>query len=449
MPRGPQSAQSFLSSPLLLPVTTKHSHCSTFRRTSLAHKRRFRYRQFADNSTAITSTSAAVDGTPLPYSLTTVDQDSSSPFPSADMPPATTSTTVVSDTTLSGPQSQARNRVTGITAALIAVCVLVGLATCTLMGRLAYRRRSSLLGRFRRHRQAEDNLGFVFIEYDNSAWGPPAKQKRKDMPSFEHSPEGGAVHAELVSPGSLTPNATPNVPPPIVIEVLPVTSRLLTPPPPARELGSITDTGGRGFKNAIPADDFDSCFKICGNDTHSRMEILNALGLAMDFDDEVKQRTLASHPSDTDSTPSDSLASDLVACRLSESSDSEDSELQSVDIHSMDFKRDIAVPFGPLADPDCVEDKKSPLDIYDLPRVVVSSSSSVATEVSLCSNRASGVSVTTIDFGDFPRPPFIGDKLVSTSTSLISEIEVSLGQVIGGSLGMAGRRASSASQVTV
>lgn len=326
------------------------------------------------------------------------------------------------------------------------------------MGRLAYRRRSSLLRRFRRHRQAEDNLGFVFIEYDNSAWGPPAKHKRKDMPSFERSPEGEAVHAELVSPGSLTPNATPNVPSPIVVEVLPVTSRLLTPPPPNRELDVITGTGGRDYKNAIPADDFDSCFKICGSETHSRMEILNALGLTMDCDDVVKQRTLASrqlaatlvsHPGDTDSTPSDSLASDLVECRLSESSGSEDSELQSVDINSMDFKHDIAVPFGPLADPDCVEDKKAPLDIYDLPRVVISSSSSVATEVSLCSNRASGVSVTTIDFGDFPRPPLIGDKLVSTSTSLISEIEVSLGQVIGGSLGMAGRRASSASQVTV
>ena len=51
--------------------------------------------------------------------------------------------------------------------------------------------------------------------------------------------------------------------------------------------------------------------------------------------------------------------------------------------------------------------------------------------------------------GDFPRPPFIGDQLVSTSTPLISEIEVSLGKVIGGSLGIAGRRASLASQVTV
>jgi hypothetical protein len=354
-------------------------------------------------------------------------------------------------------QSQARNRVTGITAALIAVCVLVGLAACAMMGRLAYRRRSSLLRSFRRHRQAEDNLGFVFIEYDNSAWGPPAKNMRKDMPSFERSPEAGEVHAELVSPGVLTPNATPNVHP-LVIEALPVTSRLLTPPPPTKELDPIIDTDGRDYSNAIPAEDFDTCFKICHSATPSKMEILNALGLAMDSDDNVMKSTLASqlaaalasHPDevggaveDTESTPSDSLASDLVACS---SSSEDDSELQSVDIHSMDFKHDITVP---LEDTDCVEDKKSALDGYNLPRVVVSSSSSVASSVSLCSNRASGVSVTTIDFGDFPRPPFIGDKLTSTSTSLISEIEVSLGQVISGGLGMAGRRGSSASQVTV
>ena len=452
IPRDPQYAQSLLSSPLL-PVT-RHSHCSNIRRISLAHKRRFRYRQFSVNSTAIVSASV-VDGTPLPYSPV-VDHDSS-PFPSADIP---ATTTIVSDTTLSESglqQSQARNRVTGITAALVAVCVLVGLTACAMMGRLAYRRRSSLLRRFRRHRQAEDNLGFVFIEYDNSAWGPPAKQMRKDMPSSERSPEAGEVHIELVSPGALTPNATPNVHP-LVIEALPVTSRLLTPPPPTRELDPIIDTDGRDCSNAIPAEDFDACFKICHSATHSKMDILNALGLAMDSDDNVKKSTLApsqlaatlaSHPGEvdggaegTESTPSDSLASDLVAC----SSSSEDSELQSVDIHSMDFKHDITMS---LADADCVEDKKSPLDVYDLPRVVVSSSSLDASEVSSCSNRASGVSVGTIDFGDFPRPPFIGDKLVRTSTSLISEIEVSLGRVISGGLGMVGRRGSSASQVTV
>src|SRR5258707_1812942 len=166
IPRGPRSAQSILSPPLF-PVM-RHPHCSTFRRISLAHKRRFRYRQFLDNSTAIVSASA-VDGTPLPSSPM-VDQHSV--LPSADMP---ATPTVVPDSTLSEsvlPQSQAaRTRATGVTAALIAICVIVGLAACTLMGRLAYRRRSSLVRRFRRHRQAEDNLGFVFIEYDNSAWG--------------------------------------------------------------------------------------------------------------------------------------------------------------------------------------------------------------------------------------------------------------------------------------
>jgi hypothetical protein len=179
----PSPAQSILSPPLL-PVT-RHPHCSTFHRIPLAHKRRFRYCQFSDNSTAIVAASA-VDGTPL-LSSPMVDQHSVV-LPSTDMP---ATTTIVSDSTLSEsalPQPHAaRNRVTSITAALIAVSVLAGLAACTIMARFAYRRRSSLLRSFRRHRQAEDNLGFVFIEYDNSAWGPLAKHMRKDMssPSFE------------------------------------------------------------------------------------------------------------------------------------------------------------------------------------------------------------------------------------------------------------------------
>ncbi|KAF8472927.1 hypothetical protein DFH94DRAFT_695853 [Russula ochroleuca] len=415
--RDPQSAQSHLSSPLL-PVT-RHSHCTTFRRNTLAHKRRFRHRQFSDNSTAIPSASSAVDGggtPPLPYSPA-VDQYSSL-FPSADMP--TTTTTVVSDSTLSEPalsQSQARNRATGITAALIAVCVLVGLAACAVMGRLAYRRRLSLLRRFRRHRQAEDNLGFVFIEYDNSAWGPPAKHMRKDM----RSPEGEEQ-----------------------VEVLPVTSHLQTPLSRAWELDAIVASDGRDTSNT---EDFDPCFRICHSATQSRTEVLNALGLA----NNVKQRTLtspqlaaalASHPSEVDGVVGDteSIRSDSATCRHSteSSSSEEDNELQSLETHSMNF---ITVSLGSLADADCVEDKKFPLDIYDLPRVVISSTSSVASEDSSSrSKRASGVSVTTIDLGEFPRPPFITDKLDSTSTSLISEIEVSLGPVISGSLGMAAER---------
>ena len=262
IPRGPRSAQSILSPPLF-PVM-RHPHCSTFRRISLAHKRRFRYRQFLDNSTAIVSASA-VDGTPLPSSPM-VDQHSV--LPSADMP---ATPTVVPDSTLSEsvlPQSQAaRTRATGVTAALIAICVIVGLAACTLMGRLAYRRRSSLVRRFRRHRQAEDNLGFVFIEYDNSAWGPPAKHMRKDMPSpsFEtglRSPEGD------VSPGPSTPTA-----PPLVVEALPVvTSRTQSTLPP-----NMTDCH------------FDPGFMICCDATNSRMGISNALGLAVEVGDNVEQ----------------------------------------------------------------------------------------------------------------------------------------------------------------
>ena len=440
--RDPQSLQSHLSSPLL-PVT-RHLHCTTFRRNSLAHKRRFRHRQFSDNSTAL-----AVDGgTPLPYSPA-VDQQYSSLFPSADTP----ATTALSDSTLSEPQPQTRDRATGITAALIAVCVLVGLAACAVMGRLAYRKRSSLLRRFRRHRQAEDNLGFVFIEYDNSAWGPPAKH-RKDMPSFEtgvQSPEGEEAHAELVTPGPLTPSSIQNVHP-LTVEVVPVTSRLQTPLPPTWELDAVVVSDGRD-----PTEDFDSCFRICHSATNSRTEVLNALGLA----NNVKQRTLtspqfaaapASHPSEVDSVVGDtkSIRSDSATCRHStESSGSEeDNELQSVETHSMNF---ITVSLGSLADADCVEDKKFPLDIYDLPRVVISSTSSVASEDSSSRpNRASGVSVTTIDLGEFPRPPFIADKLDTTSTSLISEIEGSLGPVISGGLGMAAERGvSSAPQLTV
>ena len=447
IPRGPRSAQSILSPPLL-PVT-RHPHCSTFHRLSLAHKRRFRYRQLSDNSTAMVSASA-VDGTPLPSSPM-VDQHSVM-LPSTDMP---ATTTVVSDSPLSEstlPQPHAaRNRATSITAALITVCVLVGLAACTVMARFAYRRRSSLLRSFLRHRRAEDNLGFVFIEYDNSAWGPPAKHMRKDMPSPSvesgvQSPGGQEAHSELVSPGPPTSTV-----PPLVVEAFPLASRSQTSVPCTRAQS-----------------DFDPCSKICRTATHSKTQILNALGLAMEGGDNVKQSTLASpqlaaalalHPGEVDGvvenkgfTPADSLDSDSVGCRLSsESSGSEeDNELHRVET----LKRDITVSLGPWTDIDCVEEKKLPQDVYDLPRVVISSSSSVASEaLSSCSNRASGMSLTTIDLGDFLRPPFIEDKLTSsTSTSLISEIEVSLGPIISrglGLLGLAGRRASSAPQLTV
>ena len=439
IPRGPRSAQ-FILSPPLLPVM-RHPHCSTYPRISLAHKRRLRYRQFPDNTIAIVS--PPVDGSPLP-SLPIVDQHSVG-LPSTDVP---TTTTVVSDSTLSEsalPQPHAtRNRVTSITAVLIAVCVIVGLAACTIMARLAYRRRSSLLRRFRRHRQAEDNLGFVFIEYDNSAWGPPAKHMRKDMPSPSsesgvRSPAGEEVHIELVPPGPSTPTV-----PPLVVEALPVTNRHQTSLPCTRAQS-----------------DSDTCSKTCRSPTHRKTEILNALGLAMESGESVEQSSLASpqlaaalalHLGEVDgvventgSTPADSLASDSVGCRLStESSGSEEDD---------ELKRDITLSLGPWTDIDFVEDTKLPQDVYDLPRVVISSSSSASEALSSCSNRASGVSLTTIDLGEFPRPPFIEDKLTnSTSTSLISEIEVSLGPIISrglGLLGLAGRRASSAPQLTV
>jgi hypothetical protein len=160
---------------------------------------------------------------------------------------------------------------------------------------------------------------------------------------------------------------------------------------------------------------------------------------------------------ETEFTITDSPASDSAACGLSTKSSvsGEDYNFEGVAAYNMDFKRGIVVSLETSPEADCDEDKKfpSPLDIYSLPRVVISASSSVASVASEVhssrSNRASGMSETTIDLGDFPRPPFISDALISTSTSLISEIEISLGPVIGDNLGMIGRRACSAPQLTV
>jgi hypothetical protein len=150
-------------------------------------------------------------------------------------------------------------------------------------------------------------------------------------------------------------------------------------------------------------------------------------------------------------TIADSLSSDMAACGVStESSGSEeDYELQRVATRSMDFKRGIVVSLQDLPGADCEEDEKPPLDVYNLPRLVISASPSVVSEVlSSRSNRVSGMSEATVDLGEFPRPPYIGDTLADTSTSLISEIEVSLGPVISGGLEMKWRRASSAPQLT-
>ncbi|KAI0256105.1 hypothetical protein BJV78DRAFT_1169271 [Lactifluus subvellereus] len=455
IPRGSQPAHF---------LTSRQSRHYSFRRASLAHKRRFRSRQFLGDSTV-------VDPSP-PYAPSL-----NLHLPMLSSIEVSASAILAPDSYWSAlPQSEAAIRhTTAITAALIAVCILVGLATCAVIGRFAYRRRFLLTKWLRRSRQAEDDLGFVFVEYDESTWVTPAKDAWRVMPSSEsdaREPEGGEAHARVVASGPLTTKVEENT--------MPVPSTSLEASRDAGrgassltltrardgsrcELSTIVESSGRGLGDAAPTQDFRP-----PTVTHEETEISNALDLVMRRDDDVELSTLASpelaavlalragaktvdvlapptiaeweisNASKADDrieeTESYSLASDSAACVLStESSGSEeDFELNRVETRSMDF-----------------EHKKSPLDLYALPRVVISASPSVLSEVfSSRSNRASGVSEATIDLGDFPRPPVIGETLDSISTSLISEIEISLGPIIRGSLGMAGRRASSAPQLT-
>lgn len=365
----------------------------------------------------------------------------------------------------------ARSRDT--TAALIAVCVVVGLTACTVMARLLYHGRFSLSRCVRRHRRTEDDLGFVFIQYDDSTWGTPAKELPREMPSFEdctRETEGGSAQAKLVTSGPwMEVNPIPVIRP-LVVETVNWSQSDLHPKTTksgsCRVLTPIIKTDGQSTSDAIPTEDVAPCSKHLYRSSHEKPEVPNALGLAVGCND-VEYDTLASPQlaaafarraskeddaiEETDFTITDSPASNSAACGLSikSSGSEEDYELQREGIHGVDFKRGIVVSLGTLPDADCDEDKKSPLDLYSLPRVVISASSSVASEVASESlNRASGMSETTIDLGDFPRPPFISDTMTNTSTSLIAEIEVSLGPVIGGSLGMVGRRASSAPQLT-
>ncbi|KAI0298612.1 hypothetical protein BC826DRAFT_998377 [Russula brevipes] len=366
------------------------------------------------------------------------------------------------------PQLQAaRNRATVITAVLITVCVLVGLTACTVIGRLVYRRRLSLLRCFRGRRQAEDKLGFVFIEYDDSTWGIPAKEGEvwKEIPLFDTgtgATEGGEVRARVVSSGPLIPRLETNrisTVHPRAVEASPGSGRSRPPLPLGAAESSLcragNDTDGRDPSDAGLAEATDPCFKICPGVEHGnagyriRMvgptlaspQLAAALALRAGKVDDLIEAT--------GFTIADSLSSDMAACGVStESSSEEDYELQRVATRSMDFKRGIVVSLQDLPRANCEEDKKPSLDVYNLPRLVISASPSVVSEVfSSRSNRVSGMSEATVDLGEFPRPPYIGNTLAGTSTSLISEIEVSLGPVISGGLGMKWRRASSAPQL--
>ena len=469
-----QSARSLLSTPL---PAKRHSHHSIFRHISFAHKRRFQHPRYPENSPPI----VPADNPPLPYKPTT--DLPPSVFPLADR---LATSTMASDLALSESAllqlQAARNRATATTAALIAVCVVLGLTACTVMGRLAYRGRFSLFRCLRRHRQAEDDLGFVFIQYDDSTWVTPAKEVPKEMPSFETGPretEGGEGRQRLVPPGPFIPKVEVNpmpIIPPLVVETSPDTSRSRSPPHPqgaesglCGELTATVKADGQDPDEAALTNsgDLDSCSQLRRRTTLEKLKMSNALGLVVECDDNVDFSTLASPQlaaafarrasevddaiGETEFTIIDSPASDAAACGLStkSSGSEEDYELHRVETHNVNFKRGVVVSLETSPDVDCDEDKKSPLDLYNLPRVVISASSSVASEVfSSRSNRVSGMSEATIDLGDFPRPPFINDVLTSTTTSLISEIEDSLGSVIGGNLGMTGRRASSAPQLT-
>jgi hypothetical protein len=471
------------------PPVWRPSRRYSLRRVSLVHKRRFRSRQFVSDSPIVESTYPLNVPSP-PY---TASLDLRFPvLSSANMPPTATSASDSHRTALQQSKAAIRHT-TAITAALIVVCVLMGLAACAVISSFAYRRRLLLPKWLRWNRRGEDDLGFVLVEYDDSTWGTTAKDSWKVMPSFEAGGRvsaSGETHARAVDPSSLTEKVERNTTssihslfPEVLHDASHCDSGLthtMTRGGSERDSGTIAETDEQDLGDASTTQDFS-----LPTATHGNVEMSNALALAMGGDENLKLSTLASpepaavlalragtepvevlapptmaqrelsNTSGTDdaieqtaSSTVDSLASNLTTCVLStESSGSEeDYELHRVETRSMDFERGIVVSLGAFSDIGNTEDKKSPLSLYVLPRVVISESTSVASEVVSSDrdpNHATGMSETTIDLGDFPNPPIIGDTLKITSTSLISEIEISLGPIIRESLGMAGRRGCS------
>ncbi|KAH9978771.1 hypothetical protein BGW80DRAFT_1280844 [Lactifluus volemus] len=473
IPHTTSQSIHLMSSP---PLVWRSSHRYSLRRASLVHKRRFRSRQSVSDSPAVESTYPLNVPSP-PYTATL---DLRLPvLSSANMPPTATSASGSHWSALQ--QSKAAiHHTTAITAALIVVCVLMGLAACAVISSLAYRRRLLLPKWLRWNRRAEDDLGFVFVEYDDSTWGTTAKDSWKVMPSFEAGGRelaSGEAHPRAVDPDPLTEKVERNTTSSIhslSLEVLRDASHCdsgfthtMARGGSERVLGTIVETDEQDLGDASTTQDFS-----LPTVTHGNVEMSNALGLAMGGDENLKLSTLASPElaavlalragtenvdvlapptiaqwelsntigaddaiEQTASSTVDSLASDLAACVLStESSGSEeDYELHRVETRSMDFERGIVVSLGAFSDIENTEDKKSPLSLYVLPRIVIPESKSVASEVVSSDrdpNHATGVSETTIDLGDFPNPPIIGDTLKIISTSLISEIEISLGPII-------------------
>jgi hypothetical protein len=315
----------------------------------------------------------------------------------------------------------------GTAIALIVVCILVGLALCAVIGRFAYRKRLPLLRWPWRTRREEDNLGFVFVEYEDSTWGTPAQGAWKEMPTFEagsREREGGEAHARVLAPALTVPKAeevqaVPSIPQPDPETRPGNNSRGLTLAPPTR-LNTIVKT------NEWDLDDTPSPTSVIGNTlglalgnkldlgtlTSSELAAVLALHVAAGTLDVLARPGMREHRSpdaseveETDGSLADSLSSGLMACISSsteESSGSEDDyELHRVETRSMDFNRGIIVSLGATTDTDGEGDEKQ------LPRVVISGSSSEEVFSSQHSNRVSGISEGTIDLGDFPRPPVI------------------------------------------
>jgi hypothetical protein len=178
IPHTTSQSIHLMSSP---PPVWRSSHRYSLRRASLFHKRRFCSRQSVSDSPAVESTYPLNVPSP-PYTATL---DLRLPvLSSANMPPTATSASGSHWSALQQSKAVIRHT-TAITAALIVVCVLMGLAACAVISSLAYRRRLLLPKWLRWNRRAGDDSGFVFVEYDDSTWGTTAKDSWKVMPSFE------------------------------------------------------------------------------------------------------------------------------------------------------------------------------------------------------------------------------------------------------------------------
>ncbi|KAH8990492.1 hypothetical protein EDB92DRAFT_1864026 [Lactarius akahatsu] len=370
--------------------TTRPLHRYSFRRVSFAHQRRFRSRQNTGGPLVVTSASA-VNGPPPPYTPT-IDL-----HPSI-IPPTATSATAADLHQPASPQTQiSRHHMSATAVALIIVCTLVGLVLCIVIGRFAYRKRLPSLRWPWRTRREEDSLGFVFVEYDDSTWGTPAKGTWREIPAFEAGPqerEGGEAHARTLASSPLAPKA----------EAHPVTSI----PQPDPEAPPENKTNERDLDDSAPQTGDISPHITTRFGAPFNSVIGNTLGLAMG--DGLGLGTLAS-----------SELAAVLALRAGmetldglarpgmreheppDASGAEETEVSSlssglVTTRSMDFKRGIIVSLGAITDTDGEGDEKP------LPRVAISGSSS---EMFPSSNRVSGVSEGTIDLGDFPRPPVI------------------------------------------